>query len=142
MVNKQYPDPKPPVRTSDGVAGPVSMVVEDDPEYLMEKERIELLRGERLNELSFLWALKDVVVPEGFDVADELGELIRLGDPDWQPRTGDVGRKLDYIEWVLLANYVDQRKVQGALAELQGIDLGASKSIEDSFRSDVEGETT
>jgi hypothetical protein len=63
-----------------------------------------------------------------------------LADPDWKPRTGKSGRKLDYIEWDLLGNPADAILVQEIRAQMMGIDMGAVDSIEASFRGKVEGE--
>lgn len=140
IVTKKYPDPLPPIRESKSVSGDVvKMSIDNDPEYLREKERIEALRMSEVGDLTMLFALKDVVVPEDFTM-DEVGEIVSLTQPDWKPREGTSGRKLDYLEWIFLANFADQIKIQKALAELSGIDLDAVKNIEASFRSNVEGQ--
>lgn len=137
----QYPDPDPPIVEEETATGSkVRMQIVTDPEYLREKERVENLRNEKLNELTLLSALRDEQPPDGF--YDEFRYLAELADPDWKPREGNYGAHLDYIEWVLLANVLDQTKVQRALAELSGIDLDAVSAIEESFRGNVEGETT
>jgi len=139
IVTKKYPDPDAPIRESKGVSGDIiKMSFENDPEYLREKERIEAVRMNELGELTMLFALKDVSVPEDFCM-DDVGEILSLSDPSWKPRVGDSGRKLDYIEWVVLANTGDMIKIQKALAELSGIDLDAVTAIEESFRHNVEG---
>lgn len=138
---KRYPDPAMPVVESEPtVTGKtIKMVIEDDPDYLEALAQVNALRDDKLGELSTLYALKDVKIPEGWDIEKEQGELIRLADPDWVPRTGKQGVKLDYIEWELLANTGDVLLVQRTIAELAGIDLQEVDRIEDSFRGNVEG---
>jgi len=139
IVTKKYPDPDAPIRESKSVSGDIiKMSFENDPEYLREKARIEALRMSEIGDLTMLFALKDVSVPEDFCM-DDVGEIVRLSEPEWKPRVGDSGCKLDYIEWVVLANTGDMIRIQKALAELSGIDLDAVKSIEESFRHNVEG---
>jgi len=134
LLAEKYPDPSPPIRESKTVTGDIiKMTIDDDPEYLREKKRIEELRMKEIGELTILFALKEIEVPEDFSM-DAIKEIVSLSDPNWKPREGKMGRKLDYIEWVLLANPGDQLKVQEALVELSGIDLDAVRATEDSFR--------
>lgn len=141
MLMASYPDPKPPIVESKTVTGgTIKMIIEDDPDYLKEKDRIEELRNEKLNELTALFSLKDVEVPEDWNMG-EFDWLALYVDPDWSPRKGYHGRKLDYIEWDLLGNPADTILIQEARAEMAGIDFGVVDQIEASFRGDVE-ETT
>jgi len=112
----------------------------DNPEYLRAKAENERLVTQKFAELENLSALRDVVVPDDFDVMVEIGEVMQYADPDWKPREGAAGRKLDYIEWVLLADIDDENTVAAALAELMGIDLEEVARIEESFRNQLEGE--
>ena len=137
LVTKKYPDPQPPIRESATVGGgTIKMSIDNDPEYLLEKERIEGLRQEEMGDLTMLFALKDEVVPEGFTM-DAVSEIVTLSNPEWKPREGKTGRKLDYLEWALLANTGDQIKISEALAELSGIDMDAVRANEDAFRDKV-----
>ncbi len=141
ILMASYPDPKPPIVESETVTGgTIKMIIEDDPDYLKEKDRIEELRNEKLDELTALYSLKDVEVPDDWDI-NIFGWLALLADPDWSPREGPLGRKLGYIEWDLLGNPADAILVQEARAEMAGIDFGVVDQIEASFRGDVE-ETT
>lgn len=140
MVQRMYPDPVAPVRTAKGAAGnEISMSILDDPEYLKEKARMRDLRRDKEEELNALYALKDIKVPDEFDVDAEYGFVARMADADWTPREGVDGRRLDYIEWVVTGNIRDAAEIQKALAELSGVDMGVVDSIEDSFRSNVAG---
>lgn len=142
LLLKKYPDPEPPVVEEKTATGEtIKMIIEDDPEYLAEKAAARKKRDDKLNELSALYAMRDVKVPEGWDIEAEQGELIRLADPDWKPREGSHGIKLDYIEWDLLGNSVDVLLMQETLAELSGINLEVIARIEAQFRGDVEGQT-
>lgn len=139
LVMKKYPDPHPPIKEAETAGGgTLKMSIDNDPEYLLEKARIEALRQEEIGELTMLFALKDEVVPEDFSM-DAVGEIVTLSDPEWKPREGKTGRKLDYLEWDLLRNPGDQIMVQKALVELSGIDLEAVKANEDAFRDKVAG---
>lgn len=139
IVTKKYPDPDAPIRESKSISGDIiKMSFENDPEYLREKARIEALRMSEVGDLTMLFALKDVNVPEDFTL-DEIKDIVWLSDPEWKPREGTLGYKLDYIEWVVLANTGDMIKIQKALAELSGIDFDAVMAIEESFRHNVEG---
>lgn len=142
MLRKKYPDPQMPfvdevIKTT---KRKIRVMIEDDPEYLLEIKRVAELRREDADELNTLFALKDVEVPEGFDIETEMGDILRFSDSEWQPRKGTVGCKLDYIEWALLANSADVLLFQTTVAELIGIDLEAVESIEASFRGSVEEE--
>jgi len=143
LLLKKYPEPRPPVVEEVTASGSkMRMIIEDDPTYLIEKAKMAALRDEETNELNILFALKDARPPKGFDVEALYGDMIRLIDPDWQPRQSNEGSKLDYIEWELLANPADAVKIQEILAELMGIDLEVVSRIEDSFRGNVEGKTS
>lgn len=138
LVEGKYPKPQKKVVTETTVSGgTTSMVIEDDPEYLCAMEEWGDLVTKETSELNSLFSLKDENPPEDFDIEAESGMLIRYTDPDWQPRTGDIGRKLDWIEWVLLGNPGDVLRVEKAMLEMMGIDIGEISSIEDSFRGQV-----
>ena len=138
---KRYPDPDPPIVEEKTVSGSViGVAIEDDPDYLKEKARMQAKRDKLFNELYTLSALRKVKVPDGWDAEEEFGEVKRYGDPDWQPREGAGGRKLDYIDFVFLTHMQDITAVQKAIADLTGIDTEAIDRIGDSFRGDVEEE--
>jgi len=59
----------------------------------------------------------------------------------WKPREGKVGRKLDYIQWTIMADVVNSMRVTDALRELAGIDMEEVARNLDSFPGEVEGET-
>lgn len=141
MRQEKYQDPPVPIVESETVTGEkLKMAIEDDPAYLAEKQRVADLRDDRLNELMVLYALKDVEIPEGWDVEGEMGEFIRFADEEWQPREGSEGRRLDYIEWELLVNPADAILIQRTISELSSIDLDEVDRTEDSFRGDVAGQ--
>lgn len=141
LAEEKFPTPLAPVRESKTVTGDtIKMSIDDDPDYLREKARVDVLQADEIGSLTMLFCLKDVKVPADFDM-EAVTEIVCFSKPDWQPREGTVGRKLDYLEWVLLANPADRLKIQEALAELSGINLDAVKATEDSFRDNVAGET-
>jgi hypothetical protein len=139
LLMRRYPDPQPPIVESETVGGgTIRMMIEDDPEYLRKKAEITELRSEKLEELSALDSLRDIKVPDDWST-ESFAYLALLADPDWQPREGKSGRKLDYIEWDLLGNPADTILVQEVRAQMMGIDMEVIDAIEASFRGDVEG---
>jgi hypothetical protein len=97
--------------------------------------------NEEVDRMRALLVLKDVEVPEGWDVEQEVGEEMRFFDPEWAPTPGSLGRKLDYILWDIMGDGLDAKRITDAEAELSGIDLEEVNANEASFRDQVEGET-
>lgn len=142
ILEKKYPMPKKKVVTSDTIGGgTVSMVIEDDPEYAIAVAEREELIDEESQELTILFALKRETVPEDFDMDDYLS-ILSYSNPDVKPRPGIQGRKLDWIEWELLANPADRGRVQVAINDLISVDLEAVDLIEQSFPDNVEEGTS
>lgn len=143
LTKKRYPEPEPPImETETASGGTLQMAMVDDPGYLAEKERVAQLQNDLYQEVCTLGALRRIDIPDDFDAEEEFGETMRYADPDWQPREGSSGRKLDYIDYVLLTNTKDIMAVQTAMSELMGIDPGEVDAIQASFRDSVEGEAT
>jgi hypothetical protein len=149
IVNTKYPLPEMPIVESKAVTGEmirmsmddvIRMSMDDDVDYLAEKARVEKQRDEAWQEAYTLAAMKKVKVPDGFDIMEEWGDELEYLDPDWKPRAGRIGRKLDYIEFVLLACLSDQLLVSEKINEMMGIDEEVTDSIEDSFPGDVSEE--
>ncbi len=94
----------------------------------VNRDKTPAEREHLIRETAWLLALPTVTLPADwqFPAALQYAGI--------NPRSGDVGRKLDYIEYALLATGEDVRIVQmamyGALAEDE---IGAA---EDSFRRD------
>jgi hypothetical protein len=145
MVEAKDPKPTVPIYTEINVTGrEVSMPIPDDPAYLKalnEWNARQQQREDEINMLEALYEFPDLEVPEDWDVDKEVGEVARFYDPDWTPRTGKMGRKLDYIQWHILGDSMDAYSVQAARAELSGIDIAEVNAITASFRDQVEGET-
>lgn len=95
-------------------------------------------RFEEANGLNFLFSLKDVEVPDDFDANVQFGDEARFIDSEWQPRPGTLGRKLDYIEWVVLANSHDQAVVSAAMNQLLGLDQEVVDDVIDTFPDSME----
>lgn len=141
VINKRYPMPNMPiieVKTATGETQKVA--IEDDPEYLAECIRVEAQRDQAWNDGYTLAALKKVIVPDDFDMEAEWGDECRYLDPDWQPRIGKMGQKLDYIEFDLCANINDLNLVSDGINKMMGIDTEVAESIEDSFPGDIQEE--
>ena len=140
MVEKKYPRPEAPIVTETTAAGKeIQMEIGDDPQYLRDLAEWERLTAQETEELQWLFVFRDETPPEDWDAEAEVGMLVRLADPDWQPRQGPMGRKLDYIEWTLVGDITNARIVQSALVDMLGLDLAEVERNEDSFRDQVEG---
>jgi hypothetical protein len=152
MVEEAYPkppEPEPPVRTDKTVTGrETSMVILDDPAYLLAHEKWEevdvpewdAMVAEETDRRGVLFVFKDLQVPEDWDIEAEVGAIVRMDDPDWQPTPGELGRKRDYIQWELFADQEDVMMVQATLMELIGIPPERVKSFMDSFLNQMAGE--
>lgn len=140
IVEKRFPFPDPPiVETVTATGATIQTQILNDPGYLDTVAEIEVKRDNLFSEMYMLMALREATVPEDFD-AETLAETLQYADPDWRPREGKAGRKLDYIEWELLANADDYSLVTGVIAELSGVDTKEVEAIEASFPGDVEGQ--
>jgi hypothetical protein len=51
-----------------------------------------------------------------------------------------MGRKLDYIEWVVCGYAEDEIKVGNAMSRLLGINEEVVQDVKDSFQDPLEGE--
>ena len=141
ILEKRHPRPQPLVVKETTKAGKeIVMTIDDDPEYLAKLNEWNRVRNEEADELGSLFMFKDEVPPDDWDVEAEVGDEVRYFDPDWQPREGKVGRKLDYIQWTIMDDLVNSKNVTQALRELAGIDLEEVERNIDSFRGPVEGE--
>lgn len=139
VVEKKFPSPDPPiVETVTATGATIKTQILDDPVYLDAMTRIEAEREDLFSEMYMLMALRQVKMPKDFDVGI-LAETLQYADPDWKPREGPAGKKLDYIEWELLADTEDYRLVTNVIAELSGVDTEEVKAVEASFPGDVEG---
>jgi hypothetical protein len=140
-VEKQNPKPQPPIVTETTKAGKeISMRIDDDPVYLAALREWEEFTAERIDQMGSLFMFKDLEVPDDWDVEAAVGAEVRYFDPTWSPREGEMGRKLDYIEWSILGDVANSRKVVNAVAEMSGIDLEEVAANAASFRGEVEGE--
>ena len=143
IAEKQLPRPQAPmVKETLATGKEVTMRIEDDPQYLADLAAWEKLINEKVDEVGALFVLKDELPPEDWDVTAAVGEEVLYFDPDWKPREGKIGRRLDYLEWVILGHSVDAMRILNAQRELSGIDLEGVAANEASFRGEVEGETS
>jgi len=142
LVGKKYPEPKAPVRSDKTVTGKeISMVIEDDPEYLEAYAQWEEDYNQGVDEAMLVFALKEEWPPKDFDFSGFEEEILYF-DPDWKPKTDRVGKKIDWLQWERLANPQDYTNVQLMIQELLGIDQEATDQTETSFPGDVAGEAS
>jgi hypothetical protein len=141
-IEKQHPRPQPPIVTETTKAGKeIRMSIDDDPAYLAALREWEEFTAEQIDQMGSLFMFKDLEVPDDWDVEAEVGAEVRFFDPAWEPRKGEMGRKLDYIEWAILGDVVTSQRVVNAVSEMSGIDLEEVAANEASFRGEVERET-
>jgi len=138
VIRMKHPDPPVPILEDDRTATgePIRYENRDDPDYQEALREAERARQTAWAEASLLFGLPDVEVPDGWEPPAE--ELEYLTDGQWKPREGTKGRKLDYIEWELLAVVGDYQRVQGAINQLAMVSEEAVDAIEGTFRGDVE----
>jgi hypothetical protein len=141
LTRKKHPYPPVPIveiGAEDTATGETMRVAkESDPEYKRQCAEVDHMRIEDWAEGQLLWGLRDVKPPKDWEPP---AEMLRYMDPNWQPRKGELGRKLDYIEWDLLQNAGDMIKVQRAINELTGIDEEAAETVEETFPDSVAGD--
>jgi hypothetical protein len=119
-----------------------TILLVEGPEFDAWREECDALDAARfaeINDANYLYALKDVSLPADFDPEAEFGDFARLLDEDWKPRGGPNGRRLDYLEWVVMGTGDDAAIVSEALNSLLGIDQEVVDDVKDSFPGDVEG---
>ena len=125
------------------------MTIWDDPNYLEAHKRWEEVDvpawnaevAQETDRRGTLFMFKDLEVPEDWDIEEEVGAIVRLDDPTWEPTPGELGRKRDYIQWELLVDQDDALLVQVTLMELGGMSQEAIAAFLASFRNQVAGET-
>lgn len=141
VINRRHPMPSVPIVETKTATGEVmKTAIEDDPGYLAECKQVQATRDAAWQEAYCIAAFKKVQVPDEFDVETEWGDELRYLNPDWGPRPGKMGRKLDYIAFDLLANTADAALVSIKINKMMGIDTEAIDAVEDSFPSDVQDE--
>lgn len=142
-VAKRHPEPpSPPTITEQKVTGDeITMVFEDDPEYQAELARWNEVVNEETDMMCTVFALKDVQVPDDWTLDTEAGPEMRFFDHGWSPREGPIGRKLDYIQWVVLVEIEDLVLYSETLRDVSAIDLKEVAANEASFRDQVEEPT-
>lgn len=141
LAEKKFPKPQVPVVSETTKSGKnITMRIDDDPEYLQALERWNEQVNEEVDRMGSLFMFKGLQVPEGWNIEAEIGAEMHYLDPDWKPREGEIGRKLDYIEWVILGDVMNKLHVTEAMRELSGIPLEEVAANEASFPSEVQGE--
>lgn len=149
MVSAKFKYPPQPVAEVEMYRGKnepketETILLVEGPEFdawKAECDALDAQRYEEINDYNILYALKDVVVPDDFDAEAEFGDFAVLLDENWKPRQGRTGRKLDYLEWVVMGTADDSTAVSNAINSLLGIDLEVVQDVKNSFPGDVEGE--
>lgn len=138
VIRMKHPDPPVPILedTNTATGEPMRYENPDDPDYKQALREAEQARQTAWAEASLLFGLPEVEVPEGWEPPVE--ELEYLTGGQWEPRQGEQGRKLDYIEWDLLSVVGDYQRVQAAINELAMVSEKAVDAVEGTFRGDLE----
>jgi len=138
VIRMRHPDPPVPVLESDATATGEPMRYENrkDPDYQQALRDAEQARRKAWAEAMLLFGLPEVAAPDEWE-GPPVAELSYLA-PEWKPREGDQGRKLDWIEWELLRTPGDHGKVVDAINELADVPEEATDAVEATFRGDVE----
>lgn len=112
-VTAAIPLPEPPIIEIDSAAGHKEPWPNtEDPTYKAELVKAQAARTRVSSEFTILYALPDVKPPDD----DQWLELLELYGV--VPRKGPQGRKLDYIEFHLLASQSDWDLVWQTIVEL------------------------
>jgi hypothetical protein len=135
VVRMKHPDPPVPTVQGDLMGEAFRRENRDDAGYQQALRLVEQQRQMAWAEAMLLFGLPDVEVPDNWQ--PPLCELAYIA-PDWKPRDGQQGRKLDYIEWELLRNPLDHQKVIATINALAIVPEEAVDAIEDTFPGDVE----
>ena len=134
MAIVAMPDP-PIVEVPSQVPGgtPTKFSQDEDPEYLRARRDAITKRYEILIELQWSYGLPGIVAPE--DDVWKADIEVYLPDIEW--RKGPHGRKLDYIEYVVLSNAEDQKRIRDAIDSISSITVSEqlAQVAEESFRS-------
>lgn len=126
--------PEPPTIKIQTAAGHEEPWPDTSPEseayqvYLRAKEIAEAARNKKQNELTLLMGLPEVTPAEGEDWFEPLAYV------GIEPRAGKLGRKLDYIQYVLLANPLDLTRVFDAINTISFPREDAIRAQMESFR--------
>lgn len=138
VIRMKHPDPSVPILEDDRTATgePMRFENREDADYLQAKREVNQARQTAWAEAMLLFGLPEVQAPDEWQPPAE--ELEYLSGGQWQPRQGDTGHKLDWIEWDLLRVVTDYQKVQAAINELAGVSEEAVDAIEATFRGDLE----
>ena len=137
VIRMKHPDPPVPILGSDKTATGEVLKYENrkDPDWQQAMRDAEQARRIAWAEAMFLFGLPDVEAPDNW--APPVAELAYIA-PEWKPREGDQGRKLDWIEWELLRTPGDHTLVIDAINDLAMIPDEAVDAVEDTFPGDVE----
>lgn len=150
MVQKRFPLPEQPTMEVELATAKNSpkeyetLLIAEGPKFDEWKAECDGIREtirEEEDEQSYLFALRDVKVPDEFDIESEYGDMIRYKSPNWKPRAGKIGRKIDYLEWVVMGYSDDAVIVSQALNELAGISQEVVDDVKSTFPGDVEEPT-
>ena len=148
MVSAKYKYPLQPTTSVEMYRGKnqpkkkETILLVEGPEFDAWREEcdaIDQARYTEINDNNYLYALKDVVVPDSFDADADFGDFARMVDEAWKPRDGKRGRTLDYLEWIVLGIGDDTITVGDAMDELLGISQEVVDDVKDSFPGDVAG---
>lgn len=139
-VARRFPIPEPPrITIKSKLPGAVTEVMEqpEDPEYVKAVAELINKRAEAIDDVVWLYSLPDIE-----PATDDSWKLdVELADPEMTWRDGERGYRLDYIQYVLLANRADYNTVREAMDELSNTKAPTASlmaAAEESFRPETE----
>lgn len=137
-VMSKYPLPEPPIRIiKSQLPGGVDehLLDEQDPQYLLDTKHVLEQQQTARTDLMWQYGIIGVDVP----VTDDWKRDIEMATGPVPWRDGDIGRRLDYIQCIVVSNQEDYMRV---LSAIMGISRTTQESIEEavkSFRSSLQG---
>jgi hypothetical protein len=141
-IRMAFPNPPVPILESDATATGEVMRYENrqDPDYKAACEEMEQKRKTKWLERLMVRGLRDIRPPDGWQVSEEQIAESRYftESPEWQPRQGETGRILDYIEYEFFESPGDSIFFMDTVNELSDVPEEAVDAIEATFRGDVE----
>ncbi len=142
-IRRLFPDPLPPVRVIQSKIPGVPPTEEFDyQDATYQRLRIEVLqqRIQAINDFAWNYAVVGVDPPEDDEWKASVQLELYLPGIPW--REGPVGRRLDWLEYVLLANPKDMVDVEKLVTEASRVATEEEvAAAEESFRPQNKRET-
>ncbi len=140
-VQDRIPLPEPPIKIITPQmpgAREERLLDNQDPEYLRALEKATEARSVARTELFWNYGIVGVEPP----ASDQWKEELAFFDPDIEFRDGKIGRRLDYIQYVVVSTQEDFYRLQNSILLLTRPTDGELMRTMRSFRGDVQDNTS